>query len=242
MYPFYRFGAVDPARDGWNLFSYARNNPVAFVDPDGERTAEAVTAEIQADLAEDKQLSMSQLSDGTMEGVLMATISGAAFDFSSLLLDPFKAGTATGEASTSGMGELSLAVFGDALRLGALVTPFARGLARSLQSTGPSFRLNLVNDRLPDAVSLLKPSGHLIGQAGSSKRIRILKGGLQEAQDFFNQLSRGGKAVHNTRFDGQMTRLPGGGQLTFRPTSTSGPPTIDVRIKGVGIREVKFVQ
>ncbi len=28
MYPFFRFGSVDPAREGWSLYSYARNNPI----------------------------------------------------------------------------------------------------------------------------------------------------------------------------------------------------------------------
>ena len=35
LYPFFRFGSLDPARDGWNPYTYVRNNPVAYVDPDG---------------------------------------------------------------------------------------------------------------------------------------------------------------------------------------------------------------
>ena len=36
LYPFMRFATPDPARDGWSLYAYTGNNPVNYVDPDGE--------------------------------------------------------------------------------------------------------------------------------------------------------------------------------------------------------------
>lgn len=34
-----RFLSVDPARDGWSRYTYARNNPVRFMDPDGAKSS-----------------------------------------------------------------------------------------------------------------------------------------------------------------------------------------------------------
>ena len=35
LFPLRRFASVDPARDGWNLYAYVGNNPVARIDPTG---------------------------------------------------------------------------------------------------------------------------------------------------------------------------------------------------------------
>lgn len=88
---------------------------------------------------------------------------------------------------------------------------------------------------------VLRPGGRLIGSEGSSSQIRILKGGLTEAQRMFEQLSAGGAGVMGTTYPGALVRLPGGGTIGLRSVSTSGPPTIDVRVPGIGIREIKFI-
>jgi len=95
----------------------------------------------------------------------------------------------------------------------------------------------------PRAIELLRPGGQLIGVAGSSSRIRLLQGGRTEAEALFNQLVRETGATPLTKqgLTG-FARLPeGGGTISFRTVSSSGPPTIDVRIPGLGIREIKFV-
>jgi hypothetical protein len=88
--------------------------------------------------------------------------------------------------------------------------------------------------------ALLKPGGRLIGEEGSGPQIRIVKGSLSEAQKLFDQLSAGGTPIQGTTYPGTLVRLPAGGTVGLRPVSTSGPPTIDVRVPGVGIREIKF--
>ncbi|MBC8071671.1 MAG: hypothetical protein IAG13_25325 [Deltaproteobacteria bacterium] len=87
---------------------------------------------------------------------------------------------------------------------------------------------------------LLKPGGRFIGKPGSGAQIRELPGGLSDAQTLFDQLAAGGEIVTGTKFPGTLVRLPNGGTVGLRPVSTSGPPTIDVRVPGIGIREIKF--
>ncbi|ATB32459.1 hypothetical protein MEBOL_005939 [Melittangium boletus DSM 14713] len=88
---------------------------------------------------------------------------------------------------------------------------------------------------------LLRPGGRLIGSEGSSPKIRVIKGGLRDAEKLFAQLSGSGTRVTGTSYPGQLVRLPNGGTVGLRPSSTSGPPTIDVTVQGLGIREIKFL-
>ncbi len=99
------------------------------------------------------------------------------------------------------------------------------------------------NSSILDCGSILKPNGAKIGAAGSSDRIRIVKGGLKDAKDMFLELAIKGKGKDITPkgFNGMVVQFPDGGKIHFRPVSTSGPPTIDVLIKGLGISEIKFI-
>ncbi|HJW75514.1 MAG TPA: hypothetical protein VJ787_07560, partial [Thermoleophilia bacterium] len=102
-------------------------------------------------------------------------------------------------------------------------------------------RLQAATAPAPSITDVLRPGGRLIGEAGTSAQIRILKGGSAEAQALFGQISQGGSVVDETSYPGTLVMLPGGGQVGYRPTSRSGPPTIDVVVEGLGIREIKFL-
>jgi hypothetical protein len=54
-------------------------------------------------------------------------------------------------------------------------------------------------------------------------------------------LSKAGEVNKGANYPGTLVRLQGGGSVGFRPVSTSGPPTIDVTVRGLGIREIKFI-
>lgn len=118
------------------------------------------------------------------------------------------------------------------------VAPFAEAALVGLGSAASSRLQSCGGATVTD---LLRPDGRLIGQAGTSSRIRILQGGQTEAEALFGQLSKDGQLVEGTSFPGTLIRLPGGGQVGFRLRSTSGPPTINVSVDGLGIREIKFL-
>jgi YD repeat-containing protein len=63
------------------------------------------------------------------------------------------------------------------------------------------------------AADLLKPGGRLIGEAGTSRSIRVVRGGVDEAQDLFGQLSAGGRVVEGANFPGTLVELPGVGRI-----------------------------
>jgi hypothetical protein len=94
---------------------------------------------------------------------------------------------------------------------------------------------------------VLRPGGRLIGTAGAATDIRIVRGGLEDAQKLFNQLAEGGQPIAGSSYPGTAARPSGGGFVGLR-TITSGTgaratpvATIDVKVPGIRIREIKFV-
>lgn len=90
--------------------------------------------------------------------------------------------------------------------------------------------------------ALLKPEGRLLGQPGSSRRIRMLPGGLEAATELFEKLAEPGGKKLVADYPGTLVEIPEVGRVGLRPVSVSGPPTIDVRVSGIGIDEIKFPQ
>ena len=89
---------------------------------------------------------------------------------------------------------------------------------------------------------VLKPNGQNVGEPGKSSGVRILPGGEAEAKELFDRLTKnkGGQDITPSTHVGQVVRLPDGSIIGIRPTSKSGPPTIDIKIPGLGVRELKF--
>lgn len=67
-----------------------------------------------------------------------------------------------------------------------------------------------------------------LGRTGSSQRIRLVDGGVQEAQALFQRLSSGGRVLPQTTYPGKLVEFANGARVGLRLKSSSGPPTIDV--------------
>ncbi|MBO1751240.1 RHS repeat-associated core domain-containing protein [Actinotalea sp. BY-33] len=125
----------------------------------------------------------------------------------------------------------------------------ARGIASAVGRAAAASRLRSATGATGGtAVSssvddLLMPGGSPIGRAGTDASIRVVAGGLPEAQAAFAQLRQGGVVVAQNQ---KLTRveLPEGGFVQLRtimsPKSPNTAATIDVDIPGVDIRKVKF--
>ncbi|NJL26600.1 MAG: hypothetical protein HC897_01345 [Thermoanaerobaculia bacterium] len=249
-----RFLSFDPiggnprAPQSWNRYAYALNSPMNYTDPEGlfaqlfldlyfvvfdEIT---VTGSSYSSLVGYFYRLAYYFSEGvrpSIYGELGRPTPPAAGVSRALLegdeLERVRFGMSHGAIDTGGVPEFLIF-----LPMGRL-----SGLARASRSAVP--RINLANPRVTSPVDLLKPAGRAVGNPGTSTRIRLLAGGEAEASAFFNNLARGGKVIENSRFPGTLVEMPGGARIGFRPVSKSGPPTIDVFIKEVGIREIKFI-
>ena len=89
---------------------------------------------------------------------------------------------------------------------------------------------------------VLKPGGQNVGDQGSNSGIRVLPGGEEGARELFDRLTKGKGGVDITPkgHPGQVIKLPDGSTIGHRPTSKSGPPTIDTNVPGLSVRELKF--
>jgi RHS repeat-associated protein len=147
-----RFLSVDPLRgnpktpQSWNLYAYARNNPVNTTDPTGEAAAE-VANEAQR-LCFVAEAYVDSLVGGDIFGVYAMTLVGTLADVASGTADLLRVGDSTGEAIGSGASseDVAAAVAKDSGRAGGLVLLMAGGAqagqravaARLESAAGPS--------------------------------------------------------------------------------------------------------
>jgi hypothetical protein len=85
------------------------------------------------------------------------------------------------------------------------------------------------------------PGGRPIGRPGDGRQVRELPGGPQAAADLFEYLRVGGQQAEKPDLEGLLVRLPGrAGYITFRATSRSGSPAIDINVPGISFRRIHF--
>jgi hypothetical protein len=85
------------------------------------------------------------------------------------------------------------------------------------------------------------PGGAPIGTPGRGADVRELPGGLEAARALFDYLRVGGQVVSKSNLEGTLIRLFGkAGYVTFRPVSESGPPAVDINVRGVEFDKIHF--
>lgn len=89
---------------------------------------------------------------------------------------------------------------------------------------------------------ILRPGGEYIGVRGTGRSIRVVPGGASAAEEMFGCFAEMGEAFRSSTYDGTLVRLPGVGFVGYRPPEESKPATLDVNIRGIGIKEIKFVE
>jgi hypothetical protein len=87
---------------------------------------------------------------------------------------------------------------------------------------------------------ILMPRGTPVGVQGRSPGIREMPGGMPAAQKMFDELIKGASLYTPPNYPGTGYNLVGGGWVGLRPTSKSGPPTIDVSVPGIPLDKIKF--
>ena len=78
-----------------------------------------------------------------------------------------------------------------------------------------------------DILNIVQPNGQWIGTKGTEEFIRLFKGSEKEGLNVFKTLSKDGRITFN---NGKMmiSNLSDDIHITYRLTSKSGPPTIDI--------------
>ena len=123
--------------------------------------------------------------------------------------------------------------------LGIGAAGLAKGVAAGLRAAGGAI-LRQMKPGAETSENILQPGGKPIGKPGSSEKIRELPGGNTGAQTLFKRLTKGGTNITPVGHPGKLVKMPDGVIFGYRPTSKSGPPSIDVKAPGINIRKLKF--
>ena len=93
-----------------------------------------------------------------------------------------------------------------------------------------------------DVLNIIKPKGQWTGNKGTKSRIRLFKGGQNEAVQIFDELTKNGKVIYQDNLT-KIYKLSDDTYITYRSFSKSGPPTIDVKLEGLKNNiKIKFLE
>jgi tetratricopeptide (TPR) repeat protein len=134
-------------------------------------------------------------------------------------------------AGTSGRTEAFTDVINN-IKIGREALPKASEIIEKIKNTSITTKNDILN--------VMKPKS--IGISGSSDRIRLVQGGRNEAQQMFNILNKNGKLLENS-YPGKLYILSDGTLVGYRPISTSGPATIEIKFSDSNnYIKIKFIE
>ncbi|MFO0389457.1 MAG: hypothetical protein ACK502_07040 [Alphaproteobacteria bacterium] len=122
--------------------------------------------------------------------------------------------------------------------IGGLGTRAGRAVLREiLRRIGRPEQVETIEEQPKET---LNPDGKPIGRPGDKPKVREMEGGEKGARELYEKLSKGGTPETPPNYPGEGTKLPNGDWVGHRPTSKSGPPTVDVHVEGVPFDKIKF--
>lgn len=204
----------------FNRYAYARNNPLKYVDPDGREEMDAVLMSMQR----------TQLREMGGEAAVRR------FDTSFAIGAGAFAGIVGGGAALGYFGAAGLGVAATTVAN----TPTGQQVLAAAAEFASGAPMPGAVPTLSSLSSALKPGGMKIGEELANTTIRGLVGTKAEAASTFKQLigSASVKKIGNVL----VADVAGGGTVKLRDvSSTAGTvATIELRVKGLGIREIKY--
>lgn len=219
-----------------NRYTYGLNNPVRYNDPSGHCVWDLCI----------------------VEGAIIGAGVILAVDYAVQVNNNLNAGMSFGDAvyyqniNTQELGgAMLLGAGGGAVTAAAApaVAPYAYATADKInafgQSPGGQMAGNAARGATEGCLENCTPGNvvqsaveevifgklETMGRPGSGRNVREVIGGENEARSLFDELTKGAEVMPHPNPNisgGLMADLPGGGTIGFRPTSKSGPPTIDI--------------
>jgi len=222
-----------------NAYAYSRNNPVVYVDLDGQSWTtfgQGVASPFVYAYHHPLQ-TVGILAAGTAVAItapVAAAVAGAA-------IGGIAIGNAVGHAINASDTDTRDYYLGQGLTATALTALGIKGAASS-NALKESSLFGQSGAQINNIKNILQPSGELIGVAGTDSSIRVMTGGTSEAQELFNSIANGGKLIKNTTYQGTLIKVEGG-YIGIRSIQTKSPntiTTIDINVKNIPITKIKF--
>ncbi len=225
-----RWASVDPVADkypGWSPYNYVLNNPLGLVDPDGRAPICP-----SCDIRQNHQIFERT---GVRQAAPNSTMAKAAGE---IALGFTPAGIALD------VRDMSVAISNRDALGGALAgIGFLGGAGDAFKKGGQFLRRSL---RRSDAniLGFLEDGGRLgeLGTAGRGRGTRNVTGDESDAKSLFDYLRGDNEIVDKGNGTFVAKSKTGEGHITFRTSSKSGPPTVDVHGVEEGVRKIKFME